>query len=176
MQRPASVTVFGILNFVFAAFGAIGLIASFALLSVPINSDQSVVKLMYEGQAYATWLKICIPLGLMSCIVLLAGGIGLLWLKPWARTLSIAYAIYAIAFVVFGMWINLDLMAQPMFQQVSHTQGLEAAGAIGGPISGTIGGIFWVIYPIVLLVFMLRPKVAAAFRPPAQMSGQVSAA
>lgn len=166
MKRPASVTVFGLLNFVFAAFGVIGLIASIALFSPPADANQPVLKLMYEGPAYAVWLKICIPLGLLSCAALLAAGIGLLLLKSWARTLSIAYAIYAIVFTLVGMVINLVQMAQPLFEQVRPQQQLAAAGAIGGPISGTIGGLFWVIYPIVLLVFMLHPKVVAAFRPP----------
>jgi hypothetical protein len=166
MQRPASVTVFGILNFVFAAFGVIGLIASFALFSVPADSSDSVIKLMHQGPGYAAWLKVCIPLGVLSCAALLAAGIGLLSLKPWARILSIAYAICAIVFCVAALLINLIFMAQPMFQQVRPQQQLVAAVALGGPISGTIGDFFWPIYPILLLVFMLRPKVAAAFAPP----------
>lgn len=168
MQRPASVTVFGILNFVFAAFGVIGVIASITLFFPPPAATQPVLKLMHEGPAYAAWLKICIPLGLLSCAALVTAGIGLLWVKSWARNLSIAYSVYAIIFALVAMIINLALMAQPMFEQVPRRQQLEAAMAIGGPISGTIGGIFWLIYPVVLLIFMLRPKVAAALRPPAQ--------
>ncbi|MGB7769064.1 MAG: hypothetical protein WBN22_09475 [Verrucomicrobiia bacterium] len=167
MKRPASITVFGILNFLFAALGAVGLIASVALFSPPANPNNSVLKLIHEGPAYAIWLKICIPLGLLSCAALLAAAIGLLGLKSWARTLSIAYAIFAIVFCLVAMLINLVLMVQPMFVQAPRQQELEAAGAIGGPISGTIGGLFWLIYPILLLIFMLHPKVVAAFRPPA---------
>jgi hypothetical protein len=166
MQRPVSVTLFGILNFVFAAFGVVGLIASFALFSVPTDSANSVIKLMHEGPAYATWLKICIPLGLLGCAALLATGIGLLGLKPWARNLTMAYAIYAIIFCLTAMTVNLLLMAQPMFESVPRQQELEAAAAIAGPISGTLGSFLWLVYPVLLLAFMLRPKVAAAFRPP----------
>jgi hypothetical protein len=53
-----------------------------------------------------------------------------------------------------------------MFEQAPSQQELAVAGAIGGPLSGTVGGCFGLIYPIVLLAFLLRPKVAAAFRPP----------
>jgi len=35
-----------------------------------------------------------------------------------------------------------------------------------GPWAGFIGAGFGLIYPILLLVFMTRPNVAAAFRPP----------
>lgn len=168
MQRPASVTIFGILNFVFALLGVIGLIASFALFSVPADSKDSVIKLINQGPAYAAWLKICIPLGVLSSAALLAAGVGLLSLRPWARPLSIACAIFIIVFTGAGMVVNLLLMVQPFFLQVGHRQELEAAIAIGGPLSGTLGGIFWVVYPIVLLVFMLSPKVAGVFHPSVQ--------
>jgi hypothetical protein len=164
VQRPTFLTVFAILNFVFAVFGVIGLIASFALFSVPANSNNSVIKLIPLGPVYTIWLKACIPLGLLNCAALLADGIGLLCLKPWARSLAIIYAIYAIVFTLFGMALNLIVMVQPILEQARQQREFETVGAIGGPISGTIGGFFWLIYPMVLLVFMLRPKVLAAFQ------------
>ena len=167
MQRPASVTVFGILNFVFAAFGVIGLIASFALLGLPADSDNPVIQFIHECPGYAVWLKICIALGVLSCVGLLVAGVGLLGLKPWARTFTIAYAIYAIVFCLGGMLSNLIFMDQPMLGQAQQQRAFETVAAIGGPISGTIGELCWLIYPILLLIFMLRPKVMAAFAPPA---------
>jgi hypothetical protein len=165
MQRPTSVTVFGIMNFVFAGFGVIGLIASFALFTLSADSNNSLIRLIPVGPAYFVWLKICVPLGLLSCAVLLVDGIGLLGLKPWARVLAIAYAIYAIVFTVVALWINLTLMVQAISVQIRPREELAVAGAIGGPVSGTVGVLFWLIYPIVLLVFMFLPKVVAAFRP-----------
>src|SRR5271169_7234656 len=146
MQRPASVTMFFILNFVFAAFGVVGLIASVALFSLPGDPNNPVIKLLHQNASYVVWLKICIPLGLLSCAALLASGIGLLCLKPWARALSMAYAIYAIVFALMGMGINLLLMIQPMFEQAPSQQELAVAVAIGGPLSGTVGGCFGLIY------------------------------
>ena len=166
MQRPVSVTIFGILNFVFAAFGVVGLMASFALLSVPADPNNPVVKLLQHNASYAVWLKFCILLGLLSCVALLAAGAGLLSLKPWGRTLSMAYAIYAIVFALMAMGINLFLMIQPLFEQAPPHQEFAVALSVGGPLSGTLGGCFGLIYPIILLAFMLRPTVTAAFRPP----------
>lgn len=165
MQRPTSVTVFGILNIAFAAFGVFGLIFSIALFFLPADSNNPVIKLIHEIPGYAMWLKICIPLGVLSCLVLLAAGIGLLCMKSWARIFSIAYAIYAIVFGIIGMVINFIFMVQPMLEQAKQQQGPEAAAAIGGAIGGTIGGCFGLIYPVLLLIFMTRPKVVAAFRP-----------
>ena len=166
MRRPAAVTIFGLLNFVFAVLNVIGLIASFALFSVPEDPNNPVVKLLHQSVPYTVWLKFCILLGLLSCVALLAAGVGLLGLKPWGRTLSMAYAIFAIGFALLAMGINLFLMIQPLFEQAPPNQELAVAGAIGGPLSGTMGGCFGLIYPLVLLAFMLHPKVAAVFRPP----------
>lgn len=154
------------MNFAFAALVVVGLIASFALFSLPSDSSESVIKLMHQGSGYAAWLKICIPLGLLSCATWLASGFGLLFLKPWARPLSIFCAIYAMVFCVASLLVNLALMVQPFDLQVLPQQQLVAAVAIGGPISGTLGELFWPIYPILLLGVMLSPKMAATFRPP----------
>ena len=42
--------------------------------------------------------------------------------------------------------------------------GPEQAGAIGGIIGGAFGGCIGLIYPVLLLIFMMRPNVVQAFR------------
>ena len=167
MQRPTSVTVFGILNIAFAAFGAIGLVVTLAMFSLPTDLNNPVIRLIHENPAYAAWMKFSLLLAVPSCLVLLAAGIGLLCMKSWARILSIIYAIYAIVFGIAGTVANFFFMVRPMLEQARQQQGAEAAAAIGGAIGGTIGGCFGLIYPVLLLIFMTRPKVAAAFRPSA---------
>ena len=132
MRRPTSVTVFGIMNFLFAGFGAIGVMASIALFTLSADSSNSLIKLIHGGPAYVVWMKSCIPLGLLSCAVLLADGVGLLYLKLWARVLSIAYAIYAIVFTVVGLWINLTLMVQAMSEEIQPREEL----AVPAPSAG----------------------------------------
>ena len=151
---------------VFAVFGVLGTVASIALFMMPDQTNNPVIKIMQENPAYAAWLKVCIPLGLLSCAALLAAGIGLMFLKPWARKLSIGYAIYAIAFGILGMVMNFLFLVRPMLEHAREQQGPEAAGAIGGAIGGSVGGCFGLVYPILLLIFMFRPKVVAAFYPP----------
>jgi len=165
MRRPTSVNVFGILNIVFACYGVIGIIASIALFYSAAGSNNPVVKIMQESPTYSAFLKLSIPLGILSSLTLLASGIGLLLLKGWARYLSIGYAIYAIIFGLVGAVMNFVYLMRPMLEQASHQQGPEAAGAIGGAIGGTVGGCFALIYPILLLIFMFRSNVVAAFQP-----------
>jgi hypothetical protein len=53
----------------------------------------------------------------------------------------------------------------PLLQQASEMSGPEQAGVMGGAIGGVMGGCFGLIYPILLLFFMMRPNVVAAFQP-----------
>src|SRR6185436_10816593 len=106
MGRPHSITVFGILNIVFAVFGIFGMAGTLALLSITGASNNPVVKVIRESPTYAMWLKLTMPIAVIACGVLLASGIGLLRLKPWARKVSIGYAIFAFGFGLLGMVMN----------------------------------------------------------------------
>lgn len=166
MQRPTSVTVFGILNIVFAVFGAFGLVVTLAMFSLQTDLNNPVIRLIHENPTYAAWMKFSVLLSMPGLLVLLTAGIGLLRMKSWARILSIIYAIYAIIAGIAGMVANFFFMVRPLLEQAQQQQGPEAAAAIGGAIGGGIGGCLGLIYPVLLLIFMTRPKVMAAFRPP----------
>jgi hypothetical protein len=171
MHRPTSVTVFGILNIVTAGFGMFMAITSCALFLAPADSNNPSIRMLYENPAYAAWLKLCIPLGLLSCTVLLVAGIGLLCLKSWARTVSIAYAIYDICMHILSTAVSSIFLFQPFLK--NHQDSEAAATAMFGLIGGGTAVCLGLIYPILLLVFMLRPTVAAAFHPPAPAHSQL---
>jgi len=162
--RPVPINVFGVLNILFACFGIFGLLWTAMLLFMSSDSNNPVIKIMHENPGYATWMKISFLLGIPSCAVLAASGIGLLYLKPWARLLSIIYGVYAIVFGIIGTAVTANFVVLPMLHQAQEQKGPAAAGAIGGAIGGIVGGCFGLIYPVLLLIFMTRPKIAAAFR------------
>jgi len=137
---------------------------SVAIFSMPANSTNPVIRIVQENPTYGAWLKIGIFLGGLTCIALLAAGIGLLRLKPWGRVLSIAYAIFAIVYGIAGTAMNMVFVTQPLIHEAQQQSGPESAAAIGGAIGGSIGGCFGLIYPILLLIFMTRPKIVAAFQ------------
>jgi hypothetical protein len=173
MQRPTSVTVFGVLNIVFAVLGIFSMLAMMAFFAMAgTSTNNPVIQLIQNNPAYASWMKLSLVLGVPVAVVLLAAGIGLLKLKPWARIVSIAYGIYAIVMVLAGMVVNYIFLLRPMLQEAQQQQGPQAATAIGGAVGGTFGSCFGLIYPILLLIFMLRPNVVAAFRPPVPADGQ----
>ena len=127
MHRPTSVTVFGILNIVFAAFSMIGIVATIVMFTTMDATRNPVVKIMQNSPAYAAWMKLSLALGLAATAVKLTAGIGLLRMKPWARLLSIGFAIYAIVFSTVGTAVNFIFLLRPMLEEASHKQGPEAA-------------------------------------------------
>jgi hypothetical protein len=169
MQRPVSVTVFGVLNIVLGALGLFGMIFTIILLVLPLpTTNNPALEIMRNSPGYAALMKIMIPLGFLACGVSVAAGIGLLKLKNWGRTLSIGYAIYSIVAGLFGSMFNYIFLMRPLMEQASQKSGPEAAGLIGVAVGGIFGSCFGMIFPVLLLIFMFRPKVVAAFRPPAE--------
>jgi hypothetical protein len=165
MRRPVAVTVLGILNIVFAALGIIGILISVAVLFSGIGGPGNpAIKAINDQPGYATWLKLSAVIGTAGSAALLVAGIGLLLLKPWARTLTIVYAVYAILGGILGLAMNYIYLVQPIMEKPAG-RGPEAAAEKVGAIGGTFGGCIGFIYPIVLLVFMARSDVKAAFRP-----------
>jgi hypothetical protein len=165
MKRPTAITVFAVLNIGFAALGFFGILFSAVMFRAMRDSGNPVFQIMRDNPSYAAWVKISIPISLLSSLVLLASGIGLWLMKNWARKLAIADALFSLGFGLVGQVMNFFYLVQPLMEQASHKRGPEAFGAAGGAVGGVIGGCFGMIYPIVLLIFMLRPTLVAAFQP-----------
>ena len=171
--RPTALLVFGILNSVFGLLGLCGTAASSAMFFVDLPQDPGMpnpaLELIRSDSTYRLIMQTMIVLGCLASLALLVGGIGLLLVKAWGRTLSIGYAWYAIVSVVAGMLVNWLYLLQPMLAQ-GEAGGLGQAAAIGGAVGGMISGCFSVIYPVMLLIFMYRPAVRAAFGPPPELA------
>ncbi|MDB6056804.1 MAG: hypothetical protein JWO95_648 [Verrucomicrobiales bacterium] len=162
MQRPKSATVFGILNIAFATMSFFGLIFSIIVLRIAASSHST--QLIKQSPVLSAWTKFTMPLGFVSAIVLLIAGIGLLMMKNWARIVSIIYAIYSLVFGVVGLALMFLFMVMPMIEQSQQQSGPESIGMIAGAIGGMIGGVVGLAYPVLLLIFMTRPKLVEAFR------------
>jgi hypothetical protein len=167
MNRPTSVTVFGILNIVFGVLGLCGMVFTIAILfgGFDVGADNPVMEIM-EGNAFLdVYQKAGIALGFIATIALIAAGIALLQMRRWGRTVSIVYACYAILSTLVGIVINFFFLMMPMLERAGDAAGPERAGLVGGAVGGTLGGCVGLIYPVLLLYFMLRPNVRAAFEP-----------
>jgi hypothetical protein len=162
-SRPTSVTVFGILNLVFAGLGLCGLCFSLipllAMDAIPNQPPNPVIELMKENQAYFTFTMVQTALGFDATVVLGVAGFGLLNMRPWGRQLSIVYGVYAIVSGIVGIIASWIWLIGPLMER-GDMAGPEKAGAMFGAFGGCLG----LIYPILLLIFMMRSNVVQAFR------------
>lgn len=168
MQRPNSVTIFGILNIVFGLGGVGGLLSTLRLFSANSSASvRSVTEIVLKDPAYATWLKMSMAPGFVASLVLIVAGVGLLKVREWGRKLSIGYSIYGIVSCIIGIAVNFHYLVRPMLHETTQKLGPESAVMIGAIIGAVVGSIFGLVYPIVLLAFMTRPWMKTFFRPAA---------
>ena len=179
MKRPTTITVFGILNIVFSIFGMCGLGLAVAQPAIQQAMEQAVrdageevqedplQKALAADPNFQLMTNISNGFGAVGTLVLLIAGIALLLMKPWGRTLSIGYSIYDIlSKIVFNALIFRSMM--PIIEAQEEVADGPPVEVISGIVAGGMGCglIFGLIYPILLLVFMLRPTVASAFAAP----------
>ena len=163
MQRPTSVTVFGVLNIVFGALGLLSTAVSMVVLFAVDAQAGAMDPFANVNPVWNMWIKVSIVLGVVAMLVLIASGIGLLNLRPWGRTLAIGYSIYAIAAGLIGTAMQFSYVVQPMLEQFEVHGGPEAAAAMATVIGGLLGGCIGLVYPALLWYYMTRQHVVAAF-------------
>lgn len=179
MQRPTSVTVFGVFNILFGASGLCGLpislLATLAMRNVSLGNSLPGLNAMQGllSGPYGSWTMVVTVLNFIAAIVLLASGIGLLMLKSWARTAAIGWSIYKILAVIAGAFMNYFMT--PNLSSLQHQ--INGLGA-GTPTLNTglltdLGTVmllgftcFGLVYPVLLIIFMTRRHVKAAMAPP----------
>jgi hypothetical protein len=165
MKRPTSVTVFGVLNIVFGVFGLLSLLfaAAFLAAAKATGAHRPLVFETLHSHVYRVWTTVSLPLGFVAAGVLVVAGVGLLVMKRWARVMTIVYAIYALVQALAGIAITFTVLL-PAAVEASSRRGPEAIAAIAGFVGAIVGGVLGLAYPILLLIFMTRPRVVEAFR------------
>lgn len=168
MNRPASVTVFGVLSIVFGTLGLLGTAFGAAMLIILKSSPQrpgspNNVFMPNLHPVADAWTMIGIPLGMVFTIVLIVSGIGLLRLRPWGRKLSLIYVVYTLISVAIGVVIQAVFVIPATLEQARALNTPEANGAFIGAIIGMASAGIGLIYPGLLWYFMTRPHVLVAF-------------
>ncbi len=174
MNRPTAVTVFGVLNLVFGGFG---------LLCVPLQTLSTLAMMpglqqmnenmgmeypmldVLDSPMYRMVMIAYLVMTLAGAIALVAGGIGLLKLRPWGRTLSILYGGFKVVAVPIVAVVNYVAITRPMLEQMP-TQAMPFASftSATSTISAVLGCCFQMAYPIILLIFMFTRSVRGAFQ------------
>ena len=169
MNRPTTAVVFGILNLAFFGMGLCGIAISIPLLFVQQNATaprNPMIELMQSNAVFRAFNMVSVGLGLVGAIVLCVAGIGLLLMRNWGRLLSIGYSIYTIVMGLVAIAVNASLIWLPLLQRANEpgASPQDTGMAIGAVVGGAVGGCLGMLYPIVLLIFMLRPAFVTELR------------
>lgn len=150
IEKPISVTVFGVLNIVFGGFGL--LFSSLATFGLVTAGDTSKM-----ASTYKIFLLFMNVVGFGFSVWLLTLGIGLLMFREWARSGSVIYGWLGIILSVTETAVNFFAF---VMNWVAVSEG-ERAEYIVGLCIGLVGGL---IYPVLLLIFMQTAGVKQAFQ------------
>src|SRR5262245_6129321 len=96
--RPVGVTVMAVLAIVFGLFGACGAVMSAPILFLdPASGTKELAYRPYlEMPGLLLFTKANAVLGIFAAAALITSGVGLLLVRPWARTLALVWAAYSV--------------------------------------------------------------------------------
>lgn len=156
--KPASLTVFGILNLVFAAMELCG-VGTFVVHTLFVGVADNWLLETSDSWTYFVFTVVKMGVGFIATIVLIISGVGLLDSRPYGRTFAIGWAIYSIVAGIVGAVFNIMFLLIPLTERNIYMPGPEKAVMIAVSVGFTVSGLCWIVYPLVLLLFMTRAPV-----------------
>jgi hypothetical protein len=166
MKRPSSVTIFGVLNIVFALQYALALCVTAVTYGAAVWGPLVLLSFHWRKDGSPEWLTtsltIWFVLRAMAILAMGAGGIGLLLMKSWGRVASIAYAICAIVMLTVHMIASGVVLTPKVLMRLQLGVPAIANTALF-VFQELLSGSLRLAYPILLLIFMRRANIVAAF-------------
>lgn len=132
-----------------------------ALMNLPQMEGMQQMEAMLSGpmQSYNLikgFILLVLGLGM------LVGGIGLIRLRPWGRSLSLGIAAAEIAWALVDFVINVFFIF-PMITQSMGEEFAETPQIIGSVVGGMFGTFMALIYPVVLLICLNLETIKRQF-------------
>ena len=174
-KRPTALTVMGILNIVLGSLGLLctcfgGLMLLFlanppAELRQDPNIKAVLAQMEFVAREVPSYKAVTVSqlvAGLLLTLLLIVTGIGLLYVKKWARIGCFFYCVSTVLLNLAGLAYALLVVnpAQARFQPAGGGD-----GNIFNNLISVVSALFGVAYAVILLIVLLLPGVAAAFAP-----------
>lgn len=196
-RRSTPLTVIAILNVV---FGGLGLVC-FGLTSITqlaggqqamtqlgtpeqrAQQQRQQVRHQIEQQVneqrvpfYRVYTRTNSAFSTLFSLALLASGIGLLYLQPWARWLAVVYACLSILVEVLGLIFTVVWMMpaeQEVMRRMPPANEQERIAYSVAQVVAPGCPCMMALYPATVLLIMLLPSTGAALRPPRRPARKV---
>jgi len=170
MKRPPVVTVFGVLNLVFALGGLCVAAITTPLLTLQKGAEPAdpLYAPYLEHPLFLMFTKASIVLSAFLYVLLATSGVGLLLMKGWGRSLAVVFATVTIVLSALGLALEYTIYLPAVLEHTgTMAEGPVKTGMVIGAYGGLVmGACFGLAYPIALLIFMTRAKFVALFAPP----------
>jgi hypothetical protein len=166
-QRPASVTVLAVIGIIWGSLMTLGNLCGVIVLASNFTpAGNNSMSSLQNDPTMHVWNIVSGVAGLILGIVLLYGSINALSLKPQARLAMIWYSVPQILLSVVGVVVAL-VIGLPHLNEILNSPNARTPGFKEGALGGFWGSIMFqivvVIYAILILLYMNRPHVKAAF-------------
>lgn len=133
---------------------------------MPPNAFDIMKQLNDAIPGYRAFTIVSLALNFLIDMLLISSGIGLLKMQPWARWLSLVYASISILFHL-GTFVYQLIWVLPatksLFANTSMPAGFSSLVTVSSGI-GVVVNLLYAIYPVAVIVVLLLPSTAAAFR------------
>lgn len=155
--KPMVVAVFGVLHLGFGALGVCGQVWTLVVMSQlsgnPMFSQAFEQSWGAPGSALRTFMTFNLVVYLVTALLQLAAGYGLLAMRPWGRKVAVGLALFGLGYGVLSGAISLPLMLE-------NLPAAQRPIAIG---SALVGHLINLGYQGLVVFFLTRPHVRAAF-------------
>ena len=163
IERPGSVTAVAVMGFILAGLCVLGvtwLLVQFTSPSAEMRQSGAL-----DVPLNRTWMTVSVPLKGLMGVAWIFAGVGLLRMRSWARTAAIALLVLEIVLDIAGGGVA-----------VVTIRGMEFPSQAGMPpaavglvrtftmIAAVGGAVLMLVYSVVMLILILLPKTAEAFR------------
>jgi hypothetical protein len=167
MRRPVVLTVLGSLNLLLAVPGLLGDLKAVAgLVSRLVTATSPAASEPAQNPAHVAVFAALMLSAVAATIVLAAAGVGLLRSRPWGRSLSIGYALYALVATPLTIALQYFWVCVPAVQRAAAVspklEQLVSTQVIRQMAAAVSGGLMGLAYAAILLWFMFHPGVTAA--------------
>jgi len=180
IKRPSGgLTALGILTIIYAVMFQIcgSIIGLSLLLWAPALAhflenripDSPNIGAIFEGP-FMAYTVLSSLVSLILGLSFLFSGIGLLKLRPWARSLALGASVATIVWNIMNTLIGIFIVA-PMANRAMGQDYPHAPQVVGQAIGSFGGMLFHLALPIALIVFLTRPSFKEEFAPPPGQAG-----
>jgi hypothetical protein len=170
-RTPTSVTTLAVLAIIFGSLGVLGSLCSLPQYFGMKLTPNPVMDRIREDDLLLAWSIGTLAVGFVLSLLELYAGIGSMSLQPAARKTFIGFAWAKIGVSVIEIVASLlvinsrmnDIMQSTLVGNTGpNAQQMKMFMKIG-MYAGSIGSIIFLVWPILILYFMSREKVKAAF-------------